>query len=468
MRRRSDLRTVQERVVDEFKSSLGVQAVMGMGSGKTVSALTAISDLLAEGQIKAAVVTAPRRVALDTWPKELLVWAHLSHLKMVVVAGTPAQRSKKLASVADIYVIGMDNLQWLVDELGNYPASDPRWGLLVIDELSRMKSPRGKRAQKLLKTIAKFGAVWGLTGTPRPNSEEDQWMPLQVVSAGTAFADSFDVWRRQNFMPLDQQGYSWRIHKFAVPILAALVDEWSFTIADEDASDVPFNAGAEFDTFVDLSPEAVRDLRTLDKELLVELGVGEVDLIDPSEELLVALSKAVAVGKMTQVMQGFIYREGETLQTYANPKIDALADLLEANGGDPVLVPYYYQEDLAALRGLLGARVPYLGAGTTDHEAARYIDAWNAGDLPVMPVHPASAGHGLNLQFGGRRLIWYHPTWSAELYAQTVKRLARPGQKRPVYSHRIRVRHWLEDMRIARVEGKIDSEREFVSNIRKV
>lgn len=465
MRPESALRPAQERTVAELMTSTGVQAVLGMGAGKTAAALTAIRRLLDAGTIRAAIVLAPRRVALDTWPREVGLWEHLARTDLVVLSGPPKRRSRLLAEVHEVYVLGIDNVEWLLHELKPRPADDPRWDVLVIDELSRFKSPRGGRAKALLKVARRFRAIWGLTGTPKPNSEEDQWMPLQLVSAGTALPP-FDVWRRQNFMPLDPNGYSWKMHAFAKPVLAKLVDDWSFTIPPEDVTDVPFNAGDDFDTFVDLSAEARRDLGTLEADLAVELGVGNVDLRDPSEDTLMVLSKAIATAKMTQVLQGFLYRNGQTLQTYENPKLDALADLLDANGGEPVLIPYHFQEDLVSLRHLLGAGVPCLGAGMSDREAARIIEAWNAGEVPALPIHPASAGHGLNLQFGGRRLIWYHPTWSAELYAQTVKRLARPGQKLPVYSHRIRARHWLEDVRVRRVEAKIAMQADFINNMR--
>lgn len=468
MRTEADLRPAQVRTIVELMESAGVQAVLGMGAGKTVAALTAIRKLLDAGTIRAAIITAPVRVALSTWPGEIAGWEHLRGLDYTVLQGPPAKRLAKLKEQHQVYIVSIDNLVWLLGALASYATTDARWDQLVIDELSRFKSPRGERAKVLRKQASKFKSIWGLTGTPRPNSEEDLWMPLQLVSANEAFDKSFDDWRRSNFMPLDPNGYSWRIHKFARNDLARLVDQWSFTIPAHEVTDVPFNSGDDFDTFVDLTPEATRDLGTMEKELLVELGLGTVDLRNPDEDVMFALSKAVASGKMTQLMQGFLYREGQTLQTYDNPKMDALAEMLEQAGGDNVLVPYYFKEDMTALRGRFGDKLPCLGAGTSDKEAARLIDAWNAGDIPVLPIHPASAGHGLNLQFGGHNMFWYHMTWSAELYIQTCKRLARPGQRNPVYSRRIRARHWLEDLRVNRVEAKIKEETEFMQRMRTI
>lgn len=466
---RNDLRPGQLATIDELKASTGVQAVLGMGAGKTACALTAIADLLGDGTIRAAIVMAPKLVAHDVWSREHLKWAHLAGLDVAVLSGSPARRAALLAGRHDVYVVTTDLTGWLVEQLETLPREDPRLDLLVIDELSRFKSPRGTRAKALLDFAARFAAIWGMSGTPRPNDEQDQWMQLQVVSAGEAFAQSFDAWRRANFMPQDYQGFSWKIHDFARDNLARVVDAWSFTVPRTDESDVPFNHGDDLDIFVDLPAEALRDLKTLEKKLLVELG-GKHDSIAEvltDEEALFAFSKATAAGKMMQVMQGFIYEEGETVLRYrTQAKVDAVKAAVAGLSGDPVLVPYHYREDLAALRGAFGAALPHLGHEVSPTAARAIVDRWNAGEIPVLAVHPASAGHGLNLQHGGRRLIWFHPTWSAEYYAQTVKRLARPGQKYPVFSHRIRARHWYEDLRVNRVMGKLREQQDFIDGMR--
>lgn len=470
MKPKNLLRTAQLNTIAELKASLGVQAVLGMGAGKTVSALTAIDDMIGDGLIGAAIVTAPRTVAIETWPTEIAEWEHTKDIDLVVLEGNPARRAKLLAEDHDIYVIGHDNLIWLVDELNaNYKYDDRRWDLLCIDELSKFKSARGKRAKKLARVSEKFGAIWGMSGTPKPNTWEDQWMQLNLISAGTAWGGkSFDDWRRAYFRPLDYQQRSWAIHDFAIPILRRTIDTWSFTIPPSQLSDVPFTAGDDHDFFVDLTDEALADLETLEKELFVELGREGTDLREDDEEIMLVLAKAQATGKMEQILQGFLYRDGQTLQTYRNPKIEMLERVLDDVGGEPVLIPYYFKEDLEAVRSILPG-APHLGAGVNDVETKRLIAAWNAGDIERLLIHPASAGHGLNLQKGpGHRLVWYTPTWSAEMYAQTVKRLARPGQAAPVWSHRIRARHWLDDLKINRVEHKLKEQADFIDQMRKV
>lgn len=469
MLRREQLRPAQRRIISELRQSLGVQAVLGMGGGKTVSALTAIRDMLDDGLIRSAIIIAPVRVAISTWPNEIRSWDHLSGLDFTVLAGSPERRLTKLREPHQIYICSIDNLVWLIDALRKFPKDDRRWDVLCIDELSRFKSPRGQRAKKLLRFAKNFGAIWGLTGTPRPNGWEDQWMPLQLISAGEAWGMPFDNWRRQHFRQLDFNGYRWGVIEQSVPHFESVIDRWTFTIPASEATDVPFNSGPEFDVRTALSSAQRHDLDEMAEHLMIEIGREGTELSDlaTDDETITALSQAVASGKMDQILQGFVYREGETLQTYDNAKIDALRDLLDAIDGENCLIVYHYQEDLRALRSALGP-IPHLGSGQSEAEAAEIIERWNAGSIPLLAIHASSAGHGLNLQFGGRRLIWYRMTWSSELYAQTCKRLARPGQTQPVYVHRLLADHPLERMRLDRVEAKIAEEIDFMRRLKTV
>jgi SNF2 family DNA or RNA helicase len=469
MRSRDDLRSVQVRAIEELKSSTGLQLVMPMGAGKTTVTLTAIADLLAARTIRAAVVVAPVRVALTTWPNEIANWDHLKHLDAVVLSGTPERRLRLLNEPHDIYICSIDNIIWLIDALRKFPGDDPRWDMLVIDELSRFKSPRGERAKKLNRFSDRFRAIIGLTGTPRPNSWEDQYMPIQLVSAGTAWnTKGFDAWRQAHCRALDYQGFRWEVRDDALPYIRRVVDDWTLTIPPDQATDIPFNSGADFDVVVPLTKAQRDDLASLEKELIVELGGEGVNLLDDSDEFVAALSQATAATKMAQICQGFLYRDGQTVQTYGKAKLDALDDLLEGVDGENVMIAYNFRHDLEVLRGRFGQDVPTLGSDTSEDDATRWINDWNDGRIPVLLFHPASAGHGLNLQHGGRRMIWYSMTWSPEMFAQACKRLARPGQTQPVYIHRILADHWLERKRVARVERKIAEEAMFISALRRI
>lgn len=468
MRSRDQLRPVQLRLIGEMKTSEGVVIVLGMGGGKTVSALTAIVDLMAAGTIRAAIVVAPKRVALSTWPREIRIWEHLAHLDFGILGGDRAKRAATLRERHDVYVCGIDNLPWLLDELKGLP-DHPGLDQLVIDELSRLKNPRGTRSKALNKASARFGAIWGLTGTPRPGGWEDLWMPLQIISKTRAWGMSFDPWRMRYFEALDHHGRKWAVRPEAIPKLTAVINDWCVTIPPEDTVDVPFVSGPDHDIIVPMSYAARADAERMERDLMIELGRdGTLSDIDPGDDdALVALSQAVASGKLSQIMQGYIYRDGEAVQHYDAAKSDALVEFIADLDGEPLIICYWYQEDLELLRELYPG-MPHLGAGVNDKRADQIIEDWNAGRLPLLALHPASAGHGLNLQFGGARMLWYAMTWSPELYAQTVKRLARPGQTKPVFVHRMLADHPYEQLRLRRVEEKIDAEKEFISDLRRI
>ena len=469
MRPRTALRPAQLRVIEELKSSTGLQLVMAMGGGKSVSTLTAIVDLLAARTIRAAIIIAPVRVALTTWPNEIANWEHTAHLDAVALAGTPERRLKLLQEKHDIYICSIDSLVWLIDALRKFAKDDPRWDMLVIDELSRFKSPRGERAKKLNRFVARFGCVVGLTGTPRPNGWEDQYMPLQIVSAGTAWDTSgFDAWRKAHFTQMDFHGYKWEARRDALPYIKGVVDDWTLTIPPDQATDIPFNSGPDFDVVVPLTQAQKDDIASLEKELIIELGAEGTDLLDPSEEIVQAMSQATAAGKISQILQGFLYKDGQTVQTYSKAKLEALDDLLAAADGENVMIVYEYRHDLEMLKKhLKGAR--WVDREQTDEEFVQLINDCRDGKVQYLLAHMANLGHGVDgLQHGFSRMIWYQYGWSQEGVSQITARIARSGQTKPVYSHRIVADHWLERKRIQRVEQKMVEEAEFIQTLRRI
>lgn len=466
---RDKLRPAQIRAVAELRESTGLQLVMGLGAGKTATTLTAVRDLLDEGTIRAAIVIAPVRVALTVWPQEPQKWEHLQVTDVAVLYGSPAKRLRVLKEQHEVYVCSTDSLVWLIDALRKFPKDDPRWDMLVIDELSRFKSPRGERAKKLNRFANRFGALIGLTGTPRPNSWEDQYMPVQLVSAGTAWDTSgFDNWRKKHCMQMDFRGFNWQVREDALPYIRRVIDDWTLTIPPDQATDIPFNSGPEFDVVVPLSKAQKEDLATLEKELIVELGGEGVDLLDDSEELVAALSQATASQKMAQICQGFLYKDGGTVQTYGKTKLNALDDLLAAADGENVIIVYNYRHDFEVLKDhLKGAR--WVDREQSDEEFVELIAACRRGEVQYLLAHPANLGHGVDgLQHGFSRMIWYEFSWSQELVAQMTARIARSGQTKPVYSHRILADHWLEHRRVRRVETKQVEEAEFISTLRRI
>jgi len=487
---RDHLRPGQRRVVDALMASAGVQVVLGMGGGKTAAALTAIADLLTEGSIRGALVLAPKRVAETVWPAEPGKWTHLRDvIRLVGVFGSPAKRREALERPGNVYVVGLENVIWLLDELRDLQRRCPEryealTDLLVIDELSKLKNPRGVMSKALRKaTKTMFRSVWGLTGTPRPNDWQDVWAPMQIISGGEAFAGGFDSWLQAHFLP--ETDYApggrtfcrWTVRSEAVPVLERTVAEWSVIVPPEAEADVAFLAGPEFDRVLEPTAEQRRALADLEREALVHLRECAPDACsfeDIEEDVLFANSSAHAVGLMSQVCQGFVYRELSRGRRCAehigerNPKYDALVDMLEELSGDPPVVVYQYREDLEtikrACKTVFGEELHWLG-GNTETRSRDAIILWNERKLPMLAIHPASAGHGLNLQFGGRRLIWYAMTWSPEQYVQTIKRLARPGQTAPVYSHRLLIDHRLEHVRVRKVDNLVAAQQHFISSL---
>jgi SNF2 family DNA or RNA helicase len=467
MKSRDILRPAQLRAIWELKESTGLQLVAGMGFGKSCCVLTALRDLLDARTIRAAMIIAPVRVALTTWPNEIANWSHLNKTDAVVLSGSPERRMKLLKETHEVYICSIDSLVWLIDALRKFAQNDPRWDFLCIDELSRFKSPRGERAKKLNRFASRFRAIAGITGTPRPNSWEDQWMPLQIVSAGEAWdTNGFDDWRKKHCVQMDWRGFNWQVREDAIPYIKRVVDDWTLTIPPEESTDVPFNSGPEFDVVVPLTPAQKADLADLEKDLLIELGAEGAEVLDDSEDTVAALSQATATQKAAQILQGFLYRDGCTVQTYTDAKLKALDDLLAGADGENVIVVYNYRHDLERLKKHLPT-ARWVDREQSDEEFVDLINSCRKGEVQYLLAHVANLGHGIDgLQHGFARMIWFEVSWSSESTIQLLRRIARPGQTKPVFSHRIVADHWLEQKRIERVERKIREEQDFIATLR--
>lgn len=455
----ADLHEYQPRAITRFYENEIVQAVMCMGSGKTVCAMTAIKELIDDSEIRQALVLAPKRVCNLVWLTEPAEWDHLIGLRLNLLSGTPHARAEKFEAVeSDIVVCGIDNTVWLCDLLAKLPDDHPIFDLLVIDELSRFKNPTGKRAKALFKLVGRFKNRWGLTGTPAPNGLLDQFTPLKLLTDGEIWGKSFYAWRARNFWQTDWNGYNWSIHSERADILNADVAAVSFTV---DPSEVPSVHAEALKIWVDLPAEARTAYDKMERHLFAPIESGDTVL---------AANQAVASGKLEQIAQGFIYEDGEVVETLHREKIDALHELIEGlGGGERLLVGYQFKADLAVLRSEW-PDIPYLGAGVSDAKADAAVAAWNAGDVPIMAVHPASAGHGLNMQAGGHHLALFALPWSAEYYDQLIRRLARQGQQNAagVFVHHIMARNTVDEIKFSRVHDKMSMQDAFVAYLEKI
>ena len=382
----------------------------GMGTGKTVTTLTAIDrllyDYLEDGPV---LVIAPKRVAENTWSKECQKWPHLQHLRVVKIMGTAKQRARAITEQADVFVINRENVVWLVDLLQN------RWPfkIVVIDELSSFKSAQAKRFKALRRVRGRIKRIIGLTGTPRPNGIEDLWAEVYLLDQGERLGKTISTFRARYLVPDKMNGhvvYSYRPKDGAEAEVYDRLADICMSIRKEDVLDLP---GQIYDDIVlEPSPALLKQYKQFERDKVLEC-------LDEDGEV-VAGSAAALTNKLLQFANGAIYDMDGQAHHLHDVKLDALEEMLEAAGGDPVLVLYAYKHDADRIR----ARVSCRALDTPED-----IDAWNRGEIPVALAHPASIGHGLNLQDGGHIIIWYGLTWSLELYQQANERLNRPGQK---------------------------------------
>ena len=459
MRQKSELRSYQQRVINHLYENDEALAILKMGAGKTVATLTAIEELLFDGVIRHALIVAPKRVATLVWPDEITAWAHTAKLTYAVLDGPPAYRLTQLkaAGFRDLTIIGIDNLQWLVTELEKLHPASHIFDCLVIDETSRLKDPTSKRGKALNRIVDKFKIKWGLTGTPRPNSLLDLFTPVKLITSGRLWGKSFYKWQKQYFYPADYKGYSWLPHAGAEEKLLSDVATISIALGEGDMPELP-----ELSILVD---EVMLD--NVSRETYDAMQAKLFAQVD--QEPILAASTAVATGKLAQIANGFIYDRDGVAGTHRlhETKAEWLEELVAGVEGEPLIIVYEYQEDLAMVRRLFG-NIPYLGSGVSDKDAKTAVDDWNAGRLPLFALHPASGGHGLNLQHGGSRMAWVSPCWSAEYWDQTIARIHRPGQGAHVMIHVCVATDTVDEMKRMRVISKLDAQAAFEAYLARV
>ena len=389
-----------------LRSSVG----NGHGLSKTVTTLTAIDqllyDYLEDGPV---LVIAPKRVAENTWSKETDKWEHLHHLRVSKIMGTEKQRLSALSTPADLYVINRENVVWLVDTLQN------RWPfpIVVIDELSSFKSAQAKRWKALRRVRGRIRRLIGLTGTPRPNGLEDLWPEVYLLDQGERLGRTLGAFRARWLVPEKMNGhivYSYRPKEGAEAEVYDRLSDICMSIRKEDVLSLP---GQIYEDIELTAPAALlKQYKQFEKDKVLEC-------LDADGEI-VAGTAAALTNKLLQFANGAIYDMDGNVHELHDTKLDALEELLEEAGGDNVLVLYAYKHDRDRIRKRIECR---------ELDKPEDIDAWNRGEIPVALAHPASIGHGLNLQDGGHIIVWYGLTWSLELYQQANERLNRPGQK---------------------------------------
>jgi hypothetical protein len=448
----------QQRAATWFYERDAAFLVAPLGAGKGAAALTALADLVRDGHRRHALVIAPKLVATTVWPREVALWPHLEHLRIAVLNGMPARRRALLATAheREATVIGVDLVPWLVGELAALADDHPLFDVLIIDETSRLKDPSGKRARALLKIAGRFWTRWGLTGTPRPNSSMDLFMPAAIVTDGALWGRAFVPWQKRHFRPRDPFGREWLALPGAEAKIAAAFGTVAMTVADEDMPDLPPLNVVE--THIALPAEVMVSYRAMARDLFTTAEGRTIE----------AASPLIATGKLAQVANGFLYGAGNDDAVFVHDlKIEWLRELVESLDGEPLLIAYEFIEDLRTIRRALGD-VLVLGGPTSAAESARLVAAWNTGALPLLAFHPAAAGHGLNLQHGGSRMAWLSPSWSAELTEQAIARIYRPGQTRHVTVHVCVATGTVDEMKRDRVLGKMSAQDAFRRHLEQI
>ena len=403
----------QEYAIDYIKTHPVAAILLGCGLGKTSIALTAIDDMLHDSfEIRKVLVVAPIRVCTNSWPDEIRKWDHLSDIRFSVAVGTREERLAALKADAEVYIINRENLPWLVEQSG-LPFD---YDMCVLDELSSFKNWQSKRFRAFMKVRPRLKRVVGMTGTPSSNGLMDLFAEYRCLDMGERLGRCIGRYREAYFAPDRRNGniiYSYKPLPGAEDEIYRRIGDITISMKSTDYLDMPELVTSEYTVTLAAAEQEKYD--SMKKDLILQLPGGEVT----------AANAASLSGKLSQMANGAVYSDDGEYTVIHDRKLDALEDIIEAQNGSPLLVAYWYRHDLERIsERLRKLHIPFARLDKPED-----IRRWNNGEYPVMLIHPASAGHGLNLQHGGSTIAWFSVPWSLELYTQTVDRLFRQGQK---------------------------------------
>jgi SNF2 domain protein len=394
------------------------------GLGKTITTLTAINELMYDSfEISKVLIIAPLRVAQSTWKDEIEKWDHLNLLRYSIVVGDKKERLKALKQNSDIYIINRENVDWLVTKSG----IDFNFDMLVIDELSSFKSHTSKRFKSLLKIRPYFERVVGLTGTPSSNGLMDLWAEFRVLDLGERLGRYITHYRNEYFLPDKRNGaviFSYKPQPNAEERIYRRLADMTISMKSTEYLKMPELILNELE--INLDEEDQMKYKKFKKEMVMTIQEKEID----------AINAASLSNKLIQLANGSIYDEDKKFYEVHNKKLDKLEEIIESANGKPVLVAYWFKADKERIEKRFKVR---------EIKTADDIKQWNMGMINLALIHPASAGHGLNLQSGGFTLVWFSLTWSLELYQQTNARLYRQGQKDTVVIHHLITKNTIDE-----------------------
>lgn len=419
--------------------------LLDMGLGKSVITLTAIFDLTLDSfLVRKVLVIAPLRVARDTWPAEIEKWDHLKGLNYTVAVGSVAQRKRALMKRAQVYIINRENIEWLISRSGISFDFD----MVVIDELSSFKSHQAKRFKSLLKVRPKVKRIVGLTGTPSSNGLMDLWAEYRLLDMGQRLGRFIGRYREDYFVAdkrNQQVIFSYKPKPGAEEAIYRLISDITISVKGSDYLKLPELVINEVP--VKLSEKEMKTLDTMKRDLITTVKGEEIT----------AANAAALSGKLLQMANGAVYDDQGVVIHIHDRKLDALEDLIEAANGKPVLIAYWFKHDLSRIRKRFEVEV----LSTRDS-----IKRWNDGEIPIAVIHPASAGHGLNLQAGGSTLVWFGLTWSLELYQQTNARLWRQGQNETVVIHHLIAKGTIDERVMKALKDKDNTQAALIDAVK--
>lgn len=435
-----------QKYATDFILSHPTSAVfLEMGLGKSVITLTALFDLcLDQFLIRKVLVIAPLRVARDTWPSEIKKWDHLEGLTYSVVVGTEAERKAALMRTTDVYIINRENVDWLINK-SKIPFD---FEMVVIDELSSFKSYQAKRFKSLLNVRPFVKRIVGLTGTPSSNGLMDLWAEFRVLDLGQRLGRYITHYRNTFFVPDKRNGeviFSYKPLPGAEEAIYRKLSDITISMKSCDYLKLPECVINEVPVYMSEKEQAVYD--KFREDMVAKIEGKEID----------AVNAAALSGKLLQMANGAVYDDEKCSLIIHDRKLDALEDLIEAANGKPVLIAYWYKHDADRIKSRFDVR---------EIKTSRDIEDWNAGKIPAAIIHPASAGHGLNLQAGGSTLIWFGLTWSLELYQQTNARLHRQGQTDTVVIHHIIVKGTIDEQVMKALHKKEKKQDALIAAVR--
>ena len=441
----------QEYAIQRILETPYIALLLEMGLGKTVSTLTAI-DLLLHDRFDAGkvLVIAPLRVAEDTWSREILKWDHLRHLRIAKVLGSVDQRRKALRSDADVYVINRENVEWLVTEYGT------KWPFetVVIDELSSFKSPQAKRFRALRRVRPMMKRVVGLTGTPAPNSLMDLWAPMYLLDQGERLGKTITGFRDRYFLPGKRDRhivYEWREKQEAQTRIYDAIRDIAVSMKAEDWLQLPEKIERTY--AVRMSDKSKAMYKKLERDLLLEYADADV----------IATTAAVLSNKLLQMASGAVYDEDRGVKIIHDAKLDALEDVFEAANGKPVMVFYNFRHSLERIQ----KRFPQARILRKGKDGVEDISDWNNDEIPLLLLHPKSAGHGLNLQESScRTVVWFDQIWSLEEDQQANARVYRQGQKHNIVVIRLVAEGTMDEDAVAALERKAAGQEELMQAVK--